>query len=58
MDAWQTQADYVADNLHPGDLKAAVTDGINGIIEPVREHFRQPEMAKLLKKVKSYRVTR
>ena len=54
----ELEAEYVSDNLHPGDLKAAVTDGINAILEPVREHFRQPEMKKLLKKVRAYRITR
>lgn len=46
-------------DLHPMDLKAAVTHYINELIEPVREHFQKNEHAKHLRdKVLSYQVTR
>lgn len=51
--------DFENEIIHPGDLKAAVTDGINHILEPVREHFRtDPEAKALLDKVKAYKITR
>jgi tyrosyl-tRNA synthetase len=53
------EADYVAGLVHPGDLKAALTDGLNAILQPVRDHFvNDKEAAELLRKVKSYKVTR
>lgn len=46
-------------DLHPMDLKTAVTHYINKLIEPVREHFQNNEYAKKLRdKVLSYKVTR
>jgi tyrosyl-tRNA synthetase len=30
------EADYLAGKVHPGDLKAAVTEALNRILEPVR----------------------
>lgn len=52
------EADYLSGLIHPKSLKAAVTDGINRILEPVRLHFSQGEPKKLLEKVKSFQVTR
>jgi len=52
-------ADYTGGNLHPGDLKPALTKALNSLIQPVREHFeKDPKAKELLQKVKSYRVTR
>jgi tyrosyl-tRNA synthetase len=51
--------DFKNKKLHPGDAKAALKDYLNEILEPVREHFKNnKEAAELLKKVKSYIVTR
>lgn len=52
------EADYASGKIHPGDLKPAVTDAINAIIEPVRQHFAQGEPKKLLEKIKKFKVTR
>ncbi|KAG6688604.1 hypothetical protein I3843_11G131200 [Carya illinoinensis] len=52
-------ADYESGELHPGDLKPALSKALNKILEPVREHFKKDNNAKeLLKRVKAYRVTR
>ena len=46
-------------NLHPMDLKPAVADYINKLVEPVRKHFEKNKKAKeLLEKVKSFKITR
>jgi tyrosyl-tRNA synthetase len=51
--------DYEAGLLHPGDLKPALAKAINAMIQPVREHFQKdPHAKELLKKVKSFKVTR
>ena len=53
------EAAYVAGEVHPGDLKAALTDALNAILQPVRDHFAtDAAAAELLKKVKAYKVTR
>jgi tyrosyl-tRNA synthetase len=45
--------------LHPMDLKTAVSEKINDLIEPVRNHFEKNAHARdLLEKVKSFQVTR
>lgn len=50
---------YEKGDLHPMDLKIAVTFYINELIKPVREHFEHNHHAKeLLEKVKSFQVTR
>ncbi|KAJ4720290.1 Tyrosine--tRNA ligase [Melia azedarach] len=52
-------ADYEEGNLHPGDLKPALSKALNMILQPVRDHFKNDATAKdLLKRVKGYRVTR
>ncbi|GAB4834417.1 hypothetical protein Ancab_032673 [Ancistrocladus abbreviatus] len=51
--------DYESGDLHPGDLKPALSKAINKILQPVRDHFTNDSNAKdLLKRVKAYRVTR
>jgi len=46
-------------DLHPMDLKPAITYYVNELIKPVREHFEKNKKAKeLLEKVKSFKVTR
>jgi len=50
---------YFKGDLHPMDLKTAVTYYINELIKPVREHFENNKHAKELKeKLLSYQVTR
>ncbi|MCA9381475.1 hypothetical protein KC678_04375 [Candidatus Dojkabacteria bacterium] len=45
--------------LHPEDLKNAVIDYLNKLLEPVRKHFEQDSKAKnLLAEVQSFQVTR
>ena len=39
-DYQQLEADYVAELVHPKDLKQAVGEAINNILEPVRQHFK------------------
>jgi tyrosyl-tRNA synthetase len=53
------EAAYVAGAVHPGDLKAALVAALNAILQPVRDHFeKDAAAAELLKKVKSFKVTR
>ena len=50
---------YSAGELHPMDLKSAVTSYTNELLEPVREHFRKNKRAnELYETVKQYSVTR
>lgn len=50
---------YSKGELHPLDLKKAVSYYINELLEPVRKHFEKNQKAReLLEKVKSYRITR
>ncbi|KAF3448570.1 hypothetical protein FNV43_RR09283 [Rhamnella rubrinervis] len=52
-------AEYESGELHPADLKPALSKALNKILEPVREHFRNDSNAKdLLKRVKAYRISR
>ena len=52
------EADYMAGKIHPSELKPAVTDAINLILEPVRKHFESGEPKLLLEKIKKFKVTR
>lgn len=50
---------YSNDQLHPQDLKNAVTNNINKLLEPVRKHFKTNSKAKkLLEQVKGFEITR
>jgi len=50
---------YSKGDLHPLDLKNAVAVYINKLLNPVRKHFKtNKKAAELLKKVKSYEVTK
>ena len=52
-------SDYESGQLHPGDLKPALSRALNKILQPVRNHFNNDAKAKdLLKRVKGYRVTK
>jgi len=55
----QLEDDYVKGDLHPGDLKQALTASLNLILQPVRDHFNNNEDAKkLLATVKKYKVSK
>jgi tyrosyl-tRNA synthetase len=47
--------DYAEGLLHPGDVKAALIDALNRILQPVRDHFESGEMRALLERVQTYR---
>jgi len=50
---------FESGELHPMDLKTAVSYYINKLVKPVREHFEKDKKAKeLLMKVQSFKVTR
>ena len=50
-------ADYESDQLHPGDLKPAVTKAINDLLQPVRDHFQNdPYARELLAKIKQWQA--
>ena len=50
---------YKRGELFPLDLKNAVADYLNKMLDPVRKHFERNEKAReLLERVKSYRITR
>ena len=34
--------------MHPGDLKSGVEDLLNGLLEPVRKEFEDPDNVKLV----------
>ncbi len=55
----ELEAAFAKKELHPADLKTAVTRYVNELIKPVRDHFENNQQAKeLLEKVKSYQITR
>jgi tyrosyl-tRNA synthetase len=50
---------YSKGDLHPMDLKKCVSEGINQLIDPVRDHFLKNKKAKeLLDQVNGFKVTR
>eukprot|EP00262_Sarcandra_glabra_P005534 TRINITY_DN17228_c0_g1_i1.p1 TRINITY_DN17228_c0_g1~~TRINITY_DN17228_c0_g1_i1.p1 ORF type:complete len:381 (+),score=75.73 TRINITY_DN17228_c0_g1_i1:235-1377(+) len=52
-------ADYEKEELHPADVKPALSKALNKILQPVRDHFKNNNEAReLLKTVKAYRITR
>ena len=55
----ELEIDYVEGLLYPGDIKSALTEYINKIIQPVRDHFKNdPEARGLLELIRSYQVTK
>lgn len=48
------EEDYKNGIIHPGDLKPAMIDALNIILQPVRDHFSSGEPEKLLNLVKKY----
>lgn len=49
---------FAKKQLHPMDLKAAVSDKINELLVPVRKHFEKGKAKELFEQVKSFQVTR
>lgn len=49
---------FVEGKIHPLDVKNATAREINRLLEPIRQHFSQGELAELQKKVQSFTVTR
>ncbi|KAK1261543.1 hypothetical protein QJS04_geneDACA021663 [Acorus gramineus] len=50
-------ADYEKGDLHPADVKPALSKALNRILQPVRDHFKNnSEARELLKKVKNIDV--
>lgn len=50
---------YIDKKLHPMDLKAGVTEELEKLIKPVREHFEKDKRAKkLYETVKKLKITR
>jgi len=43
----ELKAAFAAEEIHPGDLKKAVAGLLNGLLEPIRKKFDNPEMQKL-----------
>ncbi|ORX55675.1 tyrosyl-tRNA synthetase [Hesseltinella vesiculosa] len=39
--------DFKEKKLHPGDLKAGVTDAINALLEPIRKTFEDPKLIEI-----------
>lgn len=55
----EVEADFLAEALHPGDVKPALARHLNQILQPVRDHFQNnPEAKKLLDTIKKYKVTK
>ena len=55
----QLEKAYTSGDLHPVDLKQGISDGLNTLIKPLREHFEKNNKAKeLYEFVKSQQVTR
>jgi tyrosyl-tRNA synthetase len=51
----QIVVDYESGTLHPGDLKPAVAEGINRLLQPVRDHFKNDPYARdLLATIKGW----
>ena len=58
-EAEELHKDFESGVVHPSDLKPALSAALNAILQPVRDHFESNAEAKeLLKKVKSYKVTK
>lgn len=49
---------FAAKQLHPLDLKKAVADSLNKILEPARKHFAKPKIQKLKEFVDTLTITR
>ncbi|MBN2154112.1 MAG: tyrosine--tRNA ligase [Candidatus Lokiarchaeota archaeon] len=58
-DSYQALADdYAGGKLHPMDLKAGVAAAITKLLEPVRQHFEEPEIKAMKDKMDQIATTR
>jgi tyrosyl-tRNA synthetase len=49
------EKDYISGEMHPNDLKQAVSNAINKLLQPVREHFTNDPFARnLLETIKRW----
>lgn len=50
---------YLSGDLHPGDLKKGLSDALNLMLQPIRDHFNtDPRAKELLQLVHSFKVTK
>ena len=50
---------FAQKQIHPQDLKLSVIKSLDQLLQPVRKHFNENQVAKeLLEQVKSYQITR
>ena len=49
MNAEDLKRDFVEGKVHPLDLKMAIAQEINDLLEPVRRHFKQNLKARQMK---------
>jgi tyrosyl-tRNA synthetase len=47
----ELEKDFAEKNVHPGDLKAAVTEAINRLLDPIRKAFEENEEWKAVEKL-------
>lgn len=53
----ELRIDYENKDVHPGDLKRAVSGAINDLLQPVRDHFENdPYARKLLAQIKKWQA--
>ena len=53
----QLEEAFTSGELHPGDLKPAVAEAINALLQPVRDHFsNDPYAKKLLETIKRWQA--
>jgi tyrosyl-tRNA synthetase len=50
--------DFRRGNLHPMDLKSAVTEALTKLLEPARKHFAQPKQRRMLYDMEKLLITR
>lgn len=55
----QLEEDYQSGNIHPADLKSSLIKMINQLLQPIQIALQEDkELKKLVKQVKSYKITR
>ena len=52
------ERDFKSGKLHPMDLKNALAEGLIKLLKPVRDHFKKPKNARMLKEFENLKVTR
>ncbi len=54
----ELESKYAKGEIHPLDLKEAIAEEINSILEPIRKYFEIGENKKLVEMIKSFEVSR